>query len=130
MTGAADALGYEWAVVRLVWRVHAQEFCNVGVIVHARTTEVLDATIEPDWPRVLALWPDLDRATAERHLEAFLLICRGVAAASPIALLPPSERFHWLTAPRSAVVQTSPVAQGRCLEPRATLERLFAEQCR
>jgi hypothetical protein len=113
----------------LVPRVHAQEFCNVGVILHARTEGYLEARIEPDWRRIASLWPAFDTETARRHLEAFGRICRGEGDSSPIALLPPSERFHWLTAPRSGVLQTSSVAQGTTRDLAGTLARLTLEQC-
>lgn len=130
-TAAEDSwIDYEWAVVRLVPRVHQSQFENVGVLLHARTVSYLDARIEPDWKRIQFLAPSLDKRVAERHLEGFLGICRGAKSAGPVALLPPSERFHWLTAPRSAVVQTSEVHPGRCRDPATELGRLFDEQCR
>ncbi len=121
---------YEWATVRLVPRVHREEFLNVGVLLHARVEEVLAVRLAPDWERLRAVAPQLDRATVERHLEAFEARCRGEEIGDdPVARLPPSERFHWLTAPRSAVVQTSPVRQGVASDLDAELDRLFAEQC-
>jgi hypothetical protein len=62
-----------------------------------------------------------------RYLGRFSEICAGEAAAGPIALLPPSERFHWLTAPRSDVLQTSPTHEGLCRDPADALDKLFAE---
>lgn len=120
---------FEWAVVRVVPRVHAEQFVNVGVILHARTIEYLEARIEPPWERLRALAPQLDRAAVQRHLDTFLRLCRGDADAGPVALLPPSERFHWLTAPRSGILQTSERRPGRCHDPAEALARLFAEQC-
>jgi len=79
-----------------------------------------------DRPRLRAFAPDLDVATIERHLDAFVVICEGRAEGGPIARLPSSERFHWLTAPRSAVIQTSPVHIGRGDDPRTALDALCA----
>jgi hypothetical protein len=130
-TGAQPGwIAFDWAVVRLVPRVHQEEFVNVGVLLHARTAETLLARIAPDWERVRALAPDFDRAEGARQLEAVRRVAAGGGDAGPIGLLPSSERFHWLTAPRSAVVQTSPVRTGRCRELQAALDRLFEEQCR
>jgi hypothetical protein len=123
-------IDFEWATVRLVPQVHQGEFLNVGVLLHARTAGYLDGKISLPEERVRALAPQLDRTLARKHLEAFLLICRGADRAGPVALLPPSERFHWLTAPRSAIVQTSAVHPGRCRDLAAALDRLYAEQCR
>jgi hypothetical protein len=53
-------------------------------------------------------------------------VCRGDARAGPVALAPTSERFHWLTAPRSDVLQSSPVHEGVCADPGEALDRLFA----
>lgn len=115
---------YSYAVVRVVPRVERGEFVNVGVILFARTARFLAARIELDRPRLRALAPDLDLAIVARHLDAFVAICEGNAAGGPIARLPPSERFHWLTAPRSTVIQTSPVHIGRCDDLRAALDAL------
>lgn len=120
---------YEWATVRLVPRVHREEFLNVGVILHSRTEEFLKARVEPGWERLESLLAVASRETAQRHLETFVARCRGSLPGDPVALLPPSERFHWLTAPRSAVVQTSPVRQGLAVDLDEELERLFREQC-
>jgi hypothetical protein len=120
------AVWYSYAVVRVVPRVERGEFLNVGVILFARTARFLAACIEVDRPRLRALAPDLDIAPIERHLAAFVAICEGVPEGGPIARLPPSERFHWLTAPRSAVIQPSPVHIGCTDDPRAALDALCA----
>jgi hypothetical protein len=115
---------YSYAVIRVVPRVERGEFLNVGVILFARTVHFLAVCMALDRPRLRAFAPDLDVATVERHLDAFVAICEGSAAGGPIARLPPSERFHWLTAPRSAVIQTSPVHIGCDDDPRAALDAL------
>ena len=121
---------YEWAAVRLVPQVHREEFVNVGVLLHSRTQEFLKAVVEPDWARVESLFPGASRDTAKRHLAAFVARCMGEELGDdPVARLPPSERFHWLTAPKSAVVQTSPVRQGLASNLAAEVLRLFTEQC-
>jgi hypothetical protein len=120
------AVWYSYAVVRVVPRVERGEFVNVGVILFARTARFLAACIDVDRPRLLAFAPGLDIATIERHLAAFVAICDGTPDGGPIAQLPPSERFHWLTAPRSAVIQPSPVHVGCTDDPRAALDALCA----
>ena len=125
---ATSPIDFEWAVVRVVPHVHREEFVNVGVILHARTLGYLDARIEPRWHLIESLQPTLDREATKRHLDAFKKVCRGDEDAGSVALETPSERFHWLTAPRSAVVQTSAVHPGRSLDPIEELERLFREQ--
>jgi hypothetical protein len=115
---------YSYAVVRVVPRVERGEFVNVGVILFARTARFLAARIALDPARLHALALGVDLAVIERHLAAFVAICDGVPDGGPIARFSQSERFHWLTAPRSGVIQTSPVHIGRCDDPGATLDEL------
>lgn len=117
---------YSYAVIRVVPRVERGEFLNVGVILFARTAHFLAACIALDRPRLRAFAPNLDIASIERSLGAFVTVCEGAAEGGPIAQLPPSERFHWLTAPRSSVIQTSPVHIGCDDDPRAALDALCA----
>ncbi|MGI9175446.1 MAG: DUF3037 domain-containing protein [Rhodothermales bacterium] len=116
---------YDYAIVRVVPHVHLGTFVNVGVVLHARTARYLGLRFVSDLDR-LALHGALDTALLRQHFEAYEHVSRGGAEAGPIGLLPPSERFHWLTAPRSAVLQTSEVRTGRTQAPEATLHRLFA----
>jgi hypothetical protein len=116
---------YSYAVVRVVPRVERGECINVGVVLLARTTGYLRACVELDTTRLLALAPETDIPTIERHLRQFCLIADGAAGGGPIAELPPSERFHWLTAPRSTVIQTSPVHMGTATDLDAALESLL-----
>jgi hypothetical protein len=121
---------YTFAVLRVVPHVHLGAFVPVGVVVHARTAGFLGMRLvcEPDELR--ALVPDLDADLLARYLHACRRICQGDATAGPVALVPPSERFHWLTAPRSDVIQASPVHEGLCEDPAATLDELFATYVR
>ncbi|HEX8501118.1 MAG TPA: DUF3037 domain-containing protein [Pyrinomonadaceae bacterium] len=116
---------FDYAVVRVVPRVERGEFVNAGVIVSCPAKNYLRARVELDAERVAALDPRVDRETVARHLAAIPLICEGGAAAGPIGLLPQRARFHWLVAPRSTIIQTSPVHTGLCEDGDAVLERLF-----
>jgi hypothetical protein len=98
---------------------------NVGVILFVRQRRFLEARIELDPDRLRALAPAADLALIECHLKTFPAICSGAPDAGPLAELPQSERFHWLTAPRSTVIQTSPVHVGCTSDPPAELERLL-----
>ena len=118
-----DRLPYEYAVVRVVPRVDRDEFINAGVIVFAKQQRLLEARVAVDDRRLCALWTGIDLATVRKHLEAIRKICAGDAAAGPIARMSQSERFHWLTTPRSTVIQTSPVRTGLS----SNLERLADE---
>jgi hypothetical protein len=119
------AAWYSYAIIRVVPRVERGECINVGVVLFARTLSYLEARIELDHARLAALAPDLDLELVERHLATFAAICSGSPHGGPLAQFPPSERFHWLTAPRSTIIQTSPVHVGTTGDPSAELERLL-----
>jgi hypothetical protein len=116
---------FDYAVVRVVPRVERGEFVNAGVIVSCPAQKYLRARVALDAERLAALDPRADRETVERHLAAIPLICEGGAGAGPIGLLPQRARFHWLVAPRSTVIQTSPVHTGFCEDGDRVLEHLF-----
>jgi pimeloyl-ACP methyl ester carboxylesterase len=114
-------------VLRLVPRVEREEFINVGVIVFCRTRQFLRARVALDPRRVAALAPGVDLAAISEHLDARVRVAAGDSDAGPIASLPQSERFHWLVAPSSTVIQTSSVHSGLGDDPESVLERLFAQ---
>ncbi len=122
---ASPTAWYSYALVRVVPRVERGECINVGVVLFARTRRYLAARVALDHARLRALAPDADLPLIERHLDNFLAICAGDPAGGPLAALPHSERFHWLTAPRSTIIQTSPVHIGRSDDPAAALEDLL-----
>ena len=121
---------YDYALIRVVPRVERGEFVNVGVVLSGKSSGFLEARIELDEARLRALHPTLDIDAIRGHLTAFAAICAGGDAAGPIGKLPPRERFHWLTAPRSTMIQTSPVHTGRCVDPTAMIERLLDSMVR
>ena len=118
---------YDFAVLRVVPRVHLGAFVNVGVVVHARTLEFLALRVVTDERLLAAHVPGVDADLLARYLRSCEAICAGDAAAGPMALAPPSERFHWLTAPRSDVLQSSPVHEGICDDPQRALDALFED---
>lgn len=118
---------FDYAILRVVPRVERQEFVNVGVIVLCRERRYLEARVHLDVHRMLALWPQLDLDTVRQHAEAVVRICQGDESAGPIARTSQSERFHWLTSPRSTILQTSPVHTGICTKVDGILDRLFQQ---
>ena len=120
----ADQSTYDYAYIRLTPRVETGEFINVGVILFCRVKNFLDAAIVFDPAQAVALAPHLDIELTRGQLELIPAICRG---AGPIGQLECAEIFHWLTAPHSTVIQTSPVHSGLCNDPAATLEKLAAD---
>lgn len=118
---------FEYTVIRVVPRVERGEFLNVGVVLLCRTRRFLAARMQLDEPRLLAVAPGVDLDALRAQLAHIPLVCAGGAAAGPLGELPPYERFRWLAAPRSTVVQSSPVHSGLTNDPQATLDRLFSE---
>lgn len=116
---------YDYAVVRVVPRVDREEFINVGVILFSKALHFLAARVEVNEERLRSLAPAVDVDLVRRHLEAIPRICAGEEDAGPIALLSQSERFQWLVAPRSTMIQVSPVHGGLCDDPAARLNELF-----
>jgi hypothetical protein len=116
---------YDYAVVRVVPRVEREEFVNVGIILSCPSQDYLGARIELDEKRLLALDAQVSIEAVRAHLASIPLICAGGVEAGPIGLLSRRERFHWLVAPRSTIIQVSPVHTGRCTDVGGTLEHLL-----
>lgn len=121
---------YDYAIVRVVPRVEREEFINAGVILSCPAQDFLGARIELDERRLLALDAGVDLEAVRLNLESIPIVCAGGPAAGPIGQLSPRERFHWLVAPRSTIIQTSPVHSGRCQDPAAALEHLVRTMVR
>jgi hypothetical protein len=119
-----DQFRYDYAVIRVVPKVDREEFINVGIILSCPDKSFLEARIKLNESRLLALDPSLDLEMVRTHLATIPTICHGGDGAGPIGQLPQRQRFHWLVAPRSTIIQTSPVHTGRCSDPAAALEHL------
>ncbi len=120
----ASGAWYSYAVIRVVPRVEREEFINAGIILFARALQFLEARIELDESKLRALAPDIDMPLLRLHLETFLAVAGGRPEGGDVASKPQSERFHWLTAPRSTMIQTSPVHVGFCEDPPAAVKDL------
>ena len=116
---------FAYAILRVVPSVDRGEQVNVGVVVYCRQRDFLDLRTEVDEQRLAALAPDLDAAAVRESLEAIRAVVCGEAAGGALAALPPSERFGWLVAPASTMIQPSRVHTGLTQDPRATLDHLF-----
>lgn len=118
---------YEYAVIRLVPRVEREEFINVGIILYCPKLKFLKAKIDVNPLKVLPLQANFDCEEVEKNLQAILKICEGNSSAGPIAKLDIANRFRWLTAARSTVIQCSKVHPGFCESPKQELEKLFLD---
>ncbi|MEA2518747.1 MAG: hypothetical protein QOF49_827 [Chloroflexota bacterium] len=116
---------FQYAIVRVIPRVERGECLNAGVILLCRPRSFLAARVGLDRDRLAALAPNVDPATIEGHLAGIERIARGDPDAGPIAALGRGERFHWLVAPSSTVIQPSEVHTGLCDDPATELQHLF-----
>lgn len=116
---------YDYAVVRVVPRADRGEFVNAGVVLSCPSMRFLEARIDLDERRLLALCPGIDVALVRDYLAAIPLLCAGGPQAGPIGRLTQRERFHWVTATRSTIIQCSPMHTGHCTDPGDTLECLL-----
>jgi Protein of unknown function (DUF3037) len=113
---------FEYALIRVVPRIERGEAVNAGIIVYSKSFRFLRTRIELDEERLRALDPAADLSAVRGALRAFARACTD----GPLAEQTLGERFRWLTAPRSAIVQPGPVHAGVTEDPEADLNRLFA----
>jgi hypothetical protein len=123
----SELRAFDYVLVQVVPRVDRDERVNVGVVVFCPAAAWLGFRYALDEARLRALAPQLDVAAVAHQLEAIRAICEGAPDAGPVAALSPSERFHWLAAPRSTVVQPSAGHAGLCHTPESALERVFRD---
>lgn len=121
---------FDYALIRVVPRVDRGECLNAGVILYCLQRDFLAARTLLQPERLLALDPGIDLEQVRGHLEALERVAAGSDDGGPIARLPQKERFHWLVAPRSTVVQVSAVHAGLCDSPEQALERLVESMVR
>jgi hypothetical protein len=118
---------FDYAILRVMPRVERGELINAGVILFCLERDFLQARVEVNEPRLRALWPGTDLELVRQHLEAIPRICAGSPEGGPIARLSLRERFRWLVAPRSTIIQVSPVHAGLCDSPERALDDLFRQ---
>ena len=118
---------YEYAVIRFSPRVEREEFLNVGVILYAHGQQFLQMKFRLDKKRLHVFSSPEEIREAQKHLESFERICKGSADSGPIGQLSIAERFRWLSATRSTVIQISKVHSGLCTDPAAELSRLYEQ---
>ena len=120
-----DREDFQYSILRVVPHVERGECLNAGVVLFSRRFGFLGARTELDASALAAVAPDCDPEDVRAHLSALERVAAGADDGGPIAALEPSERFHWLTAPSSTVVQPSPVHTGLTSDPAAELDHLF-----
>ena len=125
-----ERTSFEYAILRVVPRVEREEFINAGVLLFCLARDFLAARVELDVDRLRALSPEVDVQLVREHLDAFPRICAGGPDSGPIGKLPLKARWHWLVAPRSTIVQVSPVHAGLCEAPEVELEHVLDRMVR
>ena len=116
---------YSYAILRIVPRVERGEYINAGVILWCPKLSLLKAEILLEEGRLKALDPNINVNEIRRHLNIISAICEGEGAAGVIANMPPVQRFGWLTATRSTIIQTSPIHTGQCDDPTLVVKQLI-----
>jgi hypothetical protein len=119
-----SAAGYQYVVLRCVPRVDREEFVNVGVVVYSQAADYLCAAGRVDAARLAALAPEVEPAAVQASLDAIALICCGDESAGAVARTTRGQRFGWLAAPKSTVVQPGPIHGGVTDDPQRELEHL------
>jgi hypothetical protein len=118
---------FEYAIIRFVHRVEREEFMNIGVILFCKDEQYLQMKYVLSASKIKSISPQIEVEEIEQHLQAFAKICCGLPDSGAIGELPPAERFRWLTATRSTMIQSSKVHPGLCVNPQDALEKLFVE---
>lgn len=121
----AETRPFTYAVLRVVPCIERGERLNVGLALFCRQLDFLELETGLDRKRLAAVAPDLDPAPVEARLEVIRRVIEGDPAAGALASLDPSDRFGWLTAPSSTIIQSSEVHTGLTSDPAAELKRLF-----
>lgn len=116
---------YEYAVIRVVPRVEREEFLNAGIIVFCKRQKFIKVLYTIDEEKLRLVAPDLDIDQVRQNLESFKKIGSGAKDGGPISRLEVPERFRWLTAVRSSVIQTSRPHPGLCTDLEGRVEKLF-----
>jgi hypothetical protein len=124
---SSPLVGYQYIVLRCVPRVDRDEFINVGVVIHSQSADFLDCAFALDRDRLMALSAQLDLESVDATLDTVRAICRGEKAPGRPSLDGLGQRFGWLAAPRSTVVQPGPVHGGLTIDPAAELARLLSQ---
>jgi hypothetical protein len=120
-----DKATYNYTIIRLVPRVEREEFLNVGVILFSKPKKFLEIKYYIDQQKLSALSPTVNAQFIIEYLKAWEAICSGEPSSGPIGQLDLAERFRWLAATKSTMLQCSPTHTGLCSDPEKELLDLF-----
>ena len=117
---------FEYCVIRVVPFVERQEFLNAGVVLHCKKLDFLGARMDPELRRLQVFSPETDLKSVRELLDSILKICAGGDAAGYFGSASKSERFNWIAAKSSTIIQASTVHCGICEHPQNALSELYA----
>ena len=120
-----DKVTYEYAIIRVVPKVEREEFFNVGVILFSKRKKFLGVKYHIDQKKLVAFSEDLDITMLNNHLKAWEYVCNGFPEGGAIGQFEISDRFRWLAASRSTIIQSSKTHPGLCTNPEDELKQLF-----
>ena len=120
-----DRYTFKYAIIRVVPKVEREEFFNVGVILFCKRTQFLDIKYSIDQEKLNAFSTELEAELLDNYLKGWKLICDGNPSGGPIGNLDSSDRFGWLTACRSTIIQSSITRSGLTFDPKQELEDIF-----
>lgn len=123
-----DKATYEYAIIRIVPKVEREEFFNVGVLLFSKRKKFLGIKYLIDKKKLTAFSEDLDVDFLQSHLKSWQMICEGATEAGTIGKFEMSDRFRWLAATRSTIIQSSKTHCGLCLDPQLELDILFQKR--
>jgi hypothetical protein len=123
-------VSFDYAPIRVVPRVERDEFVHAGLVMRCLAKDYLRAQVVLDEAPLTALVGAVDADVIARHLEAIVRVCEGGPAAGPVGAMNQRERWHWLVAPRSAVIQVGPVHVGLCEDPQAAFDKILGDLLR
>lgn len=120
-----DKVTYEYAIIRLIPRVEREEFINIGAILFSKRKRFVAMRYQLNRTRIEAFCPDINIELIENYLKAWEQVCKGDPHGGAIGKFDLPDRFRWLTATRSTIIQSSAVHPGLCTDPQATLDDVF-----
>jgi hypothetical protein len=122
-----DRVTFEYAIIRLVPKVEREEFFNVGVILFSKRKKFLGVKYHICPKKLNTYSSEIDLDLLNNYLNSWKLICKGEPFGGAIGKLELSDRFRWLAASRSTIIQSSPTHSGLCYDPQKELDTIFDE---
>lgn len=122
----SESRPFSYAILQVVPCLQRGERINVGVALHCRQHDFLDLKVELPAEKLRLISPGADLEDIAARLEEIRLVIQGDPEGGALARMDPSDRFGWLVAPSSTIIQSSSAHTGLTTDPASELDRLFA----